>query len=114
MTGERSHGDEEKFAAATIEAWAPTSVTGSVAFTASALRLNAYMQRGKITKDGDKDLYVKAGTFTAHQALLGSIYTIFPASVSGSLTPEQPSVGLWFFLKGWHSSALVIQLQTES
>lgn len=102
MTGERPRGDEKKFAAAAIEAWAPNISHRERrfhrgAFMASALRLNAYMQRGEITKAGDKDLYVKAGTFTAHQAPLGSIYTIFPASVSDSLTPEQPSVGLGFF-----------------
>lgn len=32
VTGERMHGDEERFVAATTEAWAPTSVTRSVIF----------------------------------------------------------------------------------
>lgn len=33
VTGECTHGDEERIVAVNIEARAPTSVTGSVAFT---------------------------------------------------------------------------------
>lgn len=48
-----------------------------------------------------------------HQPPLGSIYAIVPASKSGSLMPEQPSVGTLVHFQSWHGSAFVIQIETE-
>lgn len=94
VTCERMHGDEERFVAVTIEARAPTSVTGSVAFTVFALRMNAYMYWQQINMAGDKDLYAIVETFTAISHRLETFTWLFQPP-----DQEQPSVRLWCIFK---------------
>lgn len=47
---------------------------------------------------GDKDLYVKAGSFTSRQPLVGSTYRIVTAYKADSLRPGRPKMGFSFYV----------------
>lgn len=47
---------------------------------------------------GDKDLFVRAGTFTACQMLPGGTYRIVTIYKTGSLRLEQPKIGVQPFM----------------
>lgn len=47
------------------------------------------------------DLFVKAGTFTAHQMLPGGTYMIVTIYEAGSLRPGQPKIGVEPFFNSW-------------